>query len=94
MGVKNIKERTGWVKVADDNQKENYIYVYVYKNPQKGSSKITIVPRNLLPSKYASLKYGVHMRLKKAQKYCGGSNTLSEAIEIADRFRQTLGEVD
>lgn len=89
MVVIKIKDHPGWFRVVDDNQKENYIYVYEYPNGL--SSKITIVPRNLMPLKHASHKYGIFTRSKKKNEYCGGSDNLSVAFEKADMKRNSMG---
>lgn len=84
-----------WIKYTDANQKEYFMYIYLYENPYKGESKITIVSKNLLPKEQASFKYGILRRLKKGkEEYCGGSNTLADAIKKADVIRKRIGEID
>jgi hypothetical protein len=92
MSITEVRGHPRWFKVTDDNQKENFMYVFEYPNGK--ASVISIVPRNLLPKKYSPFAYGVMQRKKRKKEYCGNSNSLTEAISIANKKRMEIGETD
>ena len=91
MSVSPVRGHKGWFKVTDENQKENFMYNFEY--PSGRNSFVYILPRNLTPKKNTPFALNVYWLKAKGKAYCGGSNTLTEAIKIANEKREEIGEM-
>jgi hypothetical protein len=89
MTVTPVKNHKGWKKVTDDNKKEHYMYAFEF--PSGKISRIIISPK-ILWEKPPNFKYNVLQSLKTRKKYCGGSDSLDIAIQLANQKRAEVRE--